>query len=238
MSTGMKKSSSNGYEKPSTSKEQQGKINEVRRLTGPLPDSTWIESIPDHHLPEPSHFSDSSTQPSIWGPTPNQTTKAWQHLQARRTLSQKSVAPLKIFRNPKVVFSFALIFIDALLLFLIITFVPYTKIDWDAYMSQSLFSMLQHGSEKGPTLHELTPLERILHTEPYKGCHAQLERSPRILWGIFQDGRRATKDSPRSPSLHTHVSHYAIMPPHNLSPGNAQVVNSSGVKYPKRSALV
>ena len=98
--------------------------------------STWIESIPDHHLPEPSHFSDSSTQPSIWGPTPNQTTKAWQHLQARRTLSQKSVAPLKIFRNPKVVFSFALIFIDALLLFLIITFVPYTKIDWDAYMSQ------------------------------------------------------------------------------------------------------
>ncbi|CBI36829.3 dol-P-Man:Man(5)GlcNAc(2)-PP-Dol alpha-1,3-mannosyltransferase isoform X1 [Vitis vinifera] len=55
---------------------------------------------------------------------------------ARGKPSQKSDSPLKIFRDPKVVFAFALIFIDALLVFLIITFVPYTKIDWDAYMSQ------------------------------------------------------------------------------------------------------
>ncbi|CBI19134.3 uncharacterized protein LOC100250501 isoform X2 [Vitis vinifera] len=42
MSTGLKKSPSNGYEKPSTSKEQQEKINEVRRLIGPLPDRLSI----------------------------------------------------------------------------------------------------------------------------------------------------------------------------------------------------
>ena len=43
---------------------------------------------------------------------------------ARGKPSQKSDSPLKIFRDPKVVFAFALIFIDALLVFLIITFVP------------------------------------------------------------------------------------------------------------------
>ncbi|KAJ1412630.1 Glycosyltransferase, ALG3 [Sesbania bispinosa] len=38
--------------------------------------------------------------------------------------------------NPKIPFAVALLFADALLVFLIIAFVPYTKIDWDAYMSQ------------------------------------------------------------------------------------------------------
>ncbi|XP_059625695.1 dol-P-Man:Man(5)GlcNAc(2)-PP-Dol alpha-1,3-mannosyltransferase [Cornus florida] len=43
----------------------------------------------------------------------------------------------KLRKDPKVVtFAFALLFIDALLVALIIHFVPYTKIDWDAYMSQ------------------------------------------------------------------------------------------------------
>ncbi|KAK6940967.1 Glycosyltransferase, ALG3 [Dillenia turbinata] len=42
----------------------------------------------------------------------------------------------KIFENPKVAFASALLFIDALLVSLIIAYVPYTKIDWDAYMSQ------------------------------------------------------------------------------------------------------
>ncbi|PON96577.1 Glycosyltransferase, ALG [Trema orientale] len=42
----------------------------------------------------------------------------------------------KIFRNPNLVFSFALIAADALFIALIIAYVPYTKIDWDAYMSQ------------------------------------------------------------------------------------------------------
>ncbi|XP_044493869.1 dol-P-Man:Man(5)GlcNAc(2)-PP-Dol alpha-1,3-mannosyltransferase [Mangifera indica] len=43
---------------------------------------------------------------------------------------------LKIFRNPKIAFAFGLIFADALLVALIIAHVPYTKIDWDAYMAQ------------------------------------------------------------------------------------------------------
>ncbi|KAI9080348.1 hypothetical protein K1719_037742 [Acacia pycnantha] len=42
----------------------------------------------------------------------------------------------KLMENPKVPFAVALIFADAILAFLIIAFVPYTKIDWDAYMSQ------------------------------------------------------------------------------------------------------
>ncbi|KAF5931388.1 hypothetical protein HYC85_032261, partial [Camellia sinensis] len=42
----------------------------------------------------------------------------------------------KLFKNPNVGFAFALLFIDALLVALIIAYVPYTKIDWDAYMSQ------------------------------------------------------------------------------------------------------
>ncbi|KAJ8749602.1 hypothetical protein K2173_026251 [Erythroxylum novogranatense] len=42
----------------------------------------------------------------------------------------------KIMKNPKVAFSLAVVFADALLVGLIIAYVPYTKIDWDAYMSQ------------------------------------------------------------------------------------------------------
>ncbi|KAK7259350.1 hypothetical protein RIF29_24955 [Crotalaria pallida] len=40
------------------------------------------------------------------------------------------------FENPKLPFAIALLFADAILVSLIIAFVPYTKIDWDAYMSQ------------------------------------------------------------------------------------------------------
>ncbi|XP_035538681.1 dol-P-Man:Man(5)GlcNAc(2)-PP-Dol alpha-1,3-mannosyltransferase-like [Juglans regia] len=51
--------------------------------------------------------------------------------------SPRSMAPTsKLFRNPKVPFAFALILADSVLVSLIITYVPYTKIDWDAYMSQ------------------------------------------------------------------------------------------------------
>uniref|UniRef100_A0A7N0UFP9 Uncharacterized protein n=1 Tax=Kalanchoe fedtschenkoi TaxID=63787 RepID=A0A7N0UFP9_KALFE len=38
--------------------------------------------------------------------------------------------------NPKGAFACALLLLDALLVALIIAYVPYTKIDWDAYMSQ------------------------------------------------------------------------------------------------------
>ncbi|KAL6210405.1 hypothetical protein ACLB2K_015637 [Fragaria x ananassa] len=41
-----------------------------------------------------------------------------------------------LFRNPKVASASALLFFDAVLTALIIAYVPYTKIDWDAYMSQ------------------------------------------------------------------------------------------------------
>ncbi|KAL1226284.1 Dol-P-Man:Man(5)GlcNAc(2)-PP-Dol alpha-1,3-mannosyltransferase [Cardamine amara subsp. amara] len=41
-----------------------------------------------------------------------------------------------LFQNPKVPFALALILADAILVGLIIAYVPYTKIDWDAYMSQ------------------------------------------------------------------------------------------------------
>ncbi|KAL9430749.1 hypothetical protein AB3S75_026028 [Citrus x aurantiifolia] len=43
---------------------------------------------------------------------------------------------LGIFKSSRVAFAFGLIIMDALLVALIITYVPYTKIDWDAYMSQ------------------------------------------------------------------------------------------------------
>ncbi|KAG2697424.1 hypothetical protein I3760_07G105200 [Carya illinoinensis] len=51
--------------------------------------------------------------------------------------SPRSTAPTsKLFRNPQVPFAFALILADSILVSLIIAYVPYTKIDWDAYMSQ------------------------------------------------------------------------------------------------------
>ncbi|XP_059437825.1 dol-P-Man:Man(5)GlcNAc(2)-PP-Dol alpha-1,3-mannosyltransferase isoform X1 [Corylus avellana] len=51
--------------------------------------------------------------------------------------SRRSTASTsKLFRNPQVPFAFALIFADAILVAIIIAYVPYTKIDWDAYMSQ------------------------------------------------------------------------------------------------------
>ncbi|XP_048317683.2 dol-P-Man:Man(5)GlcNAc(2)-PP-Dol alpha-1,3-mannosyltransferase isoform X2 [Ziziphus jujuba] len=42
----------------------------------------------------------------------------------------------KFFKNPKVAFALILLVADAVLVALIIAYVPYTKIDWDAYMSQ------------------------------------------------------------------------------------------------------
>ncbi|XP_016470519.1 dol-P-Man:Man(5)GlcNAc(2)-PP-Dol alpha-1,3-mannosyltransferase [Nicotiana tabacum] len=42
----------------------------------------------------------------------------------------------KLIKNPKIPFAFALLFADSILVALIIAYVPYTKIDWDAYMSQ------------------------------------------------------------------------------------------------------
>lgn len=42
----------------------------------------------------------------------------------------------KLYKNPKTPFAFSLLIADAVLTALIIAYVPYTKIDWDAYMSQ------------------------------------------------------------------------------------------------------
>ncbi|XP_062088198.1 dol-P-Man:Man(5)GlcNAc(2)-PP-Dol alpha-1,3-mannosyltransferase isoform X2 [Humulus lupulus] len=52
----------------------------------------------------------------------------------QRHTSERMAA--NFFRNPNLIFPFALISADALLISLIIAYVPYTKIDWDAYMSQ------------------------------------------------------------------------------------------------------
>lgn len=50
---------------------------------------------------------------------------------------QKSHASIrKLVKNPRVAFALALLVADAFLVALIISYVPYTKIDWDAYMSQ------------------------------------------------------------------------------------------------------
>ncbi|KAJ6997727.1 hypothetical protein NC653_014084 [Populus alba x Populus x berolinensis] len=38
MSEGGKRSSSNGFEKPLTTEDQQARVNDMRRLVGPLPD--------------------------------------------------------------------------------------------------------------------------------------------------------------------------------------------------------
>ncbi|KAL3328715.1 hypothetical protein AABB24_036045, partial [Solanum stoloniferum] len=42
----------------------------------------------------------------------------------------------KLVKNPKISFAIALLIADSILVALIIAYVPYTKIDWDAYMSQ------------------------------------------------------------------------------------------------------
>ncbi|KAK8975195.1 hypothetical protein V6N11_058240 [Hibiscus sabdariffa] len=42
----------------------------------------------------------------------------------------------KLMKNPKTTMAVALLIIDSLLVSFIIAYVPYTKIDWDAYMSQ------------------------------------------------------------------------------------------------------
>ncbi|KAF5731454.1 Asparagine-linked glycosylation 3 [Tripterygium wilfordii] len=55
----------------------------------------------------------------------------------KKKSSERSDAPIpKLFKNPKVAAAFALFCIDAILVAFIIAYVPYTKIDWDAYMSQ------------------------------------------------------------------------------------------------------
>ncbi|VVB03651.1 unnamed protein product [Arabis nemorensis] len=59
-----------------------------------------------------------------------------------------------LFKNPKIPFAIALILADAILVALIIVYVPYTKIDWDAYMSQVsgfLGGERDYGNLKGDT---------------------------------------------------------------------------------------
>ncbi|XP_071719996.1 dol-P-Man:Man(5)GlcNAc(2)-PP-Dol alpha-1,3-mannosyltransferase [Rutidosis leptorrhynchoides] len=55
----------------------------------------------------------------------------------RKTPNKKSKTLIQnLYKNPKIPFAFALLLADAVLTALIIAYVPYTKIDWDAYMSQ------------------------------------------------------------------------------------------------------
>ncbi|CAI9104914.1 OLC1v1003704C1 [Oldenlandia corymbosa var. corymbosa] len=60
----------------------------------------------------------------------------------------------KLFNNPKVAFAVALLLADAAIVALIIAYIPYTKIDWDAYMSQVsgfLEGERDYGNLKGDT---------------------------------------------------------------------------------------
>ncbi|KAK9136901.1 hypothetical protein Sjap_007495 [Stephania japonica] len=61
-------------------------------------------------------------------------TKQHPHRESHRT--QSSIHKLHDFIVSKPVFASALLGLDAILVSLIIYYVPYTKIDWDAYMSQ------------------------------------------------------------------------------------------------------
>ncbi|KAM3356139.1 dol-P-Man:Man(5)GlcNAc(2)-PP-Dol alpha-1,3-mannosyltransferase isoform X1 [Capsicum galapagoense] len=54
----------------------------------------------------------------------------------RKTSHRSNNFPQNIVKNPKLPFAIALLVADSILVVLIIAYVPYTKIDWDAYMSQ------------------------------------------------------------------------------------------------------
>ncbi|CAL1392411.1 unnamed protein product [Linum trigynum] len=53
-----------------------------------------------------------------------------------KPLSEPRCSTATFFKNPKAIIALALLLFDAVLTAVIITYVPYTKIDWDAYMSQ------------------------------------------------------------------------------------------------------
>ncbi|KAE8665473.1 RNA-directed DNA polymerase (Reverse transcriptase) [Hibiscus syriacus] len=59
----------------------------------------------------------------------------------RKADASSSLIP-KLVKNPKTTMALALLIIDSLLVSFIIAYVPYTKIDWDAYISQILFGIL------------------------------------------------------------------------------------------------
>ncbi|TYJ05472.1 hypothetical protein E1A91_A12G166800v1 [Gossypium mustelinum] len=53
----------------------------------------------------------------------------------KKAAASSSLIP-KFMKNPKTTMALALLIIDSLLVSFIIVYVPYTKIDWDAHMSQ------------------------------------------------------------------------------------------------------
>ncbi|CAI0552742.1 unnamed protein product [Linum tenue] len=53
-----------------------------------------------------------------------------------KPLSEARSSTVILFKNPKVIVALGLLLFDAVLTAVIIAYVPYTKIDWDAYMSQ------------------------------------------------------------------------------------------------------
>ncbi|XP_030461365.2 dol-P-Man:Man(5)GlcNAc(2)-PP-Dol alpha-1,3-mannosyltransferase [Syzygium oleosum] len=71
-----------------------------------------------------------------------------------RQSEHDSSSPMKLLRNRKAAFASALLLADAVLVSLVIAYVPYTKIDWDAYMSQVsgfLGGERDYGNLKGDT---------------------------------------------------------------------------------------
>ncbi|XP_075490910.1 dol-P-Man:Man(5)GlcNAc(2)-PP-Dol alpha-1,3-mannosyltransferase-like [Primulina tabacum] len=67
---------------------------------------------------------------------PRQATTIRSTAAVKRPVIQTESFTQLILNNFEILFALFLLIADAILVFLIITYVPYTKIDWDAYMSQ------------------------------------------------------------------------------------------------------
>ncbi|XP_015969008.1 dol-P-Man:Man(5)GlcNAc(2)-PP-Dol alpha-1,3-mannosyltransferase [Arachis duranensis] len=96
--------------------------------------------------------------------------------------------PITFLQNPKIPFAASLLFADAVLVALIIAFVPYTKIDWDAYMSQVtgfLKGERDYGNLKGDTGPLVYPAGFLYIYSAFQYLTAGEVYPAQILFGIL-----------------------------------------------------
>ncbi|KAL1312643.1 hypothetical protein HN51_039238 [Arachis hypogaea] len=96
--------------------------------------------------------------------------------------------PITFLQNPKIPFAASLLFADAVLVALIIAFVPYTKIDWDAYMSQVtgfLEGERDYGNLKGDTGPLVYPAGFLYIYSAFQYLTAGQVYPAQILFGIL-----------------------------------------------------
>ncbi|KAL1351004.1 hypothetical protein HN51_014966 [Arachis hypogaea] len=96
--------------------------------------------------------------------------------------------PITFLQNPKIPFAASLLFADAVLVALIIAFVPYTKIDWDAYMSQVtgfLKGERDYGNLKGDTGPLVYPAGFLYIYSAFQYLTAGQVYPAQILFGIL-----------------------------------------------------